>query len=590
MPRKTLRRSKTVTEKQVAANQANATKSTGPKTERGKQVSSQNHFKHGFYAQLHPEVTVVLHEDALEKVRILTGITRSYEIATPAHQMVADDIFDLRWQRIQVTRSWQAKLGLGVKAVERQRDRMHLQINHDVGDIPQAEMLEKGLRNIPDSPAKFGVLIDKLNALVQQAEARDYSRSLPYLTAIYGKQASPRGATIFNLFLDLGRLQREREEALQARRPWPPPGDPVWDDEDAPKKSDPPGYDPRLDQPPEALLMYLNMELHEVQMFYSFFVEDKIAVTQMNRDAAIAPTMDTLTAARVLWIIDRDLDAKHRLLMKMLAEDRKRRLLRQQDQEAEERATAKAAGNRGPSRAQGGPNGARPQADGEARQAVEEEPNAAGSEEDSGEEAAPDAPPGAAASSPPRHGGKLRKEAEKEVEPSDAPAEADAEPDETPEVPGSPFVSGVGTASLLILALVLHFVLSLTHVSLATVSLAHEPAARTWPLPVEAGLPRHLSRLTQKSAAGTPPPHVETGLSRHLSRLTPKSEVGKPPLRVPKHDVFLRTEATDLLKTKDRAFGTNPLRTHWTKTENAGQEEAAGGGDEAPSVPPGLGP
>jgi len=43
-----LLKTKAVTEKQVAANQSNARHSTGLRTERGKQVSSQNGFKHGF--------------------------------------------------------------------------------------------------------------------------------------------------------------------------------------------------------------------------------------------------------------------------------------------------------------------------------------------------------------------------------------------------------------------------------------------------------------------------------------------------------------------------------------------------------------
>ncbi|HMD98528.1 MAG TPA: hypothetical protein VKM93_14485 [Terriglobia bacterium] len=461
-----LLKNKAVSEKRVAANQANAKHSTGPRNEQGKKVSSQNNFKHGFYAQMQPEVMAVLHEDPLEKVRILTGLSNSYNVENSAQQMVVDDIFDLRWQRIQVVRSQEAKMGLRVKGVERQRDMMHLQINHDVADVPQAEVLEKGLRNIADSPAKFGALIDKLNALIKQAEERDYSSALPYLTAIYGKQASPRGATIFNVFLDLGRLQRERQAALEARRPWPPPGDPVWKEEDAPKKGDPPGYDPRLDLPNEALLMYLNMELHEVQKCYSFFVEDKIIVTQMNRDAAIAPTLDSLPAARVLWMIDRDIDAKTRLLMKMLVEDRKRRLILQQDEEADD----------------AGSSGAPPKAGAGPRQTVGEEEgsSAAGPEADSGQDAGPDEASGADG---------------EDVEVNDAQGKADPEPVQTPE---APFRSAVGTTSLLILTLVLHLVLSLTHVSLTQGSVAS-----TSPLRVEAGLSRHLPDLTQELAVGT---------------------------------------------------------------------------------------
>jgi len=349
-----------VTEKQVAANQQNAQKSTGPRTEQGKRVSSQNNFKHGYYAQIKPEAMAALHEDPLEKIRIHADLTNSYPPQNPSQQMVIDDLTEWRWHRLQVVRSRAATLGLKVRDVDRHRDLMHLQINHDVADVPQAEVLEKGLRNIADCPAKFEVLIAKFEALIEQAEALDYSQALPHLIAVYGKQASPRGATIFNLFMDLDRLEHEREAERKAGRPWPPPGDLIWKDKEySPKKGDEPGSDRRLDRPCEALLMDLNMELHEVQTRYRYFIEDKVVVTAINRDAAIAPNRDSLTAVRELAIVDREIAAKIRLFMEMRVKDQQWRLVQQQDQESEEQVeseTAKSAGKVGPS-------GARPGAD-----------------------------------------------------------------------------------------------------------------------------------------------------------------------------------------------------------------------------------
>jgi hypothetical protein len=44
------------TEKQIAANRANAKRSTGPETVRGKRVSSRNAFRHGLSCPLQPRV------------------------------------------------------------------------------------------------------------------------------------------------------------------------------------------------------------------------------------------------------------------------------------------------------------------------------------------------------------------------------------------------------------------------------------------------------------------------------------------------------------------------------------------------------
>ncbi|MGO9275590.1 MAG: hypothetical protein ACLQOO_36030 [Terriglobia bacterium] len=499
-------KNKPVSEKRVAANQANAKHSTGPTTERGKQVSSQNGFKHGFYAQIQPEVMAALHEDPVEKLRILTSLTNYYQPENSSQQMVIDDLTDLRWHRKQVVRSREARMGLTVRDVDRQRERLHLQIGHNVGDVSQAEVLEKGLRNIPDSPGKFVTLIDKFKDLIKQVEECNYSDAVPYLTAIYGKQASWRGAIIFNRFLDLDRLDREREAAFEARRPWPPADDPLYQQGPVPTAGqEGPNGDPRLDEPSELLLHDLNLELRDVQELYRFFVEDKITVTQINRDAAIAPTRESLTAARELEIVDREIAAKIRLFMKMRVKDRKWRLIRQ-DEEGEESKTSKPAGNAGSGGAQAGPSGARPEAQqDESPDTAEEEVESSGARPEAQQDESPDT-------------------AGEEVGSSGARPEADQGPDEVPKTPASPLGSAVGTP-LLILLFLLHLVLSLTQGSVP----------RTPPLPVEAGLSRHLPSLTRESAVGAsvlrlfPVPY-----SLFPSSGGRESAVGTPPLQAPK--------------------------------------------------------
>jgi len=227
-----------------------------------------------------------------------------------------------------------------------------------VGDVSQADVLEKGLRNIPDSPGKFEMLIDKLKDLIKQAEDCNYCDAVPYLTAIYGKQASLRGATIFNRFLYLDRLGDERLAAFEAGRPWPPADDPVYEEGPVPAAGqEEVNDDPRLDQPCASLLRELNLELRDVQESYAFFVEDKITVTQINRDAAIAPTRESLIAARELAIVDREIANKIRLFMEMRVKDRDWRLTRQEDHD------------------NAGPNGARPGLD----SGLDETPETAGS-------------------------------------------------------------------------------------------------------------------------------------------------------------------------------------------------------------------
>ena len=356
------------------------------------------------------------------------------------------------------------------------------------------------------------------------------------MTAIYAKQASYRGATIFNLFLDRMRLAREREEALKHRRPWPPPGDEVWQDEDAPTADDEPGYDPRLDLPSDLLLMKLNQELHDVARLYDIFIREKVTVTQTKRDAAIAPAGPVdWYLARELWMIDRQIDAKTRLFMKMRVDDRNWQLIEEQDDADDSEA---------------GSNGARPEAD----SGPDETRKAEG----------------------------RRQNAEGGVHP-----EAEPEPDETvaareePTVAGPPAPadsagrkqaedSAVGIPALLMLACLLGFLLGVRTRSAVGIppqlqAYLRGPRVRALECGSAATALESVPALRAKAALR---PEGGSSAAALQGGLRPQS---------PTDDDFNRTEATDLLKTKDRDPGPNPIRTHFGNGENGVQEEAPGG-------------
>ena len=67
---------KPISEKQLAANRANASKSTGPKTPAGKARSSQNSLKHGFTGST---FAVVRLEDLQEIARLKSDLMDVYK-------------------------------------------------------------------------------------------------------------------------------------------------------------------------------------------------------------------------------------------------------------------------------------------------------------------------------------------------------------------------------------------------------------------------------------------------------------------------------------------------------------------------------
>src|SRR5664279_3770431 len=82
------------TEKQIAANRRNARKSTGPRTERGKERSRQNAFRHGLTAQ----TVISIVENADEYTDLETLIIADYEPQTTIERVLVERLASLLWR------------------------------------------------------------------------------------------------------------------------------------------------------------------------------------------------------------------------------------------------------------------------------------------------------------------------------------------------------------------------------------------------------------------------------------------------------------------------------------------------------------
>jgi hypothetical protein len=83
---------------QIAANRANAQKSTGPRTVEGKKRASMSALQHGLAAQ-----TVVLpHEDSLAYEDMRVSLYNQHEPATPEECMLVDQLAAAWWRTVRV--------------------------------------------------------------------------------------------------------------------------------------------------------------------------------------------------------------------------------------------------------------------------------------------------------------------------------------------------------------------------------------------------------------------------------------------------------------------------------------------------------
>lgn len=86
-------------EKQLAANRANALKSTGPKTPAGKRISSRNAIRHGFLAQ-----SILLPGESRERFfELFSSLLSQFSPATPYEYALVDTMAVTRWRQ---QRAW----------------------------------------------------------------------------------------------------------------------------------------------------------------------------------------------------------------------------------------------------------------------------------------------------------------------------------------------------------------------------------------------------------------------------------------------------------------------------------------------------
>ncbi len=85
------------TQAQVAANQANARHSTGPKSDTGKAISCQNNFRHGFTSAFR----VLSFENAGEFNHLLQQLSEEHQPATPTETLLVTGMAQSWWLRIR---------------------------------------------------------------------------------------------------------------------------------------------------------------------------------------------------------------------------------------------------------------------------------------------------------------------------------------------------------------------------------------------------------------------------------------------------------------------------------------------------------
>ena len=176
---------KPISEAKLAANQANALLSTGPRTNSGKETSSKNALKTGLTGR-----TVLLPTDNLPAYEaLLQRFQKKYNPASPEETTLVQSIIDTTWRLERITNLDFAIFAMG--AVELADEFPDLD-PATRGQVIQAETYlkyEKQLRNLHTQEARLQRLLKKETAELQRLQA-DRQQQVSQLQAFRAANAA----------------------------------------------------------------------------------------------------------------------------------------------------------------------------------------------------------------------------------------------------------------------------------------------------------------------------------------------------------------------------------------------------------------
>jgi hypothetical protein len=185
---------KQASEKRLAANRANSSKSTGPNTESGKAAIGQNALRHGLTAQ----VAILPSEDRAAHETFCQALIADLAPATGLELNLAQSIADDMW-RLNRARALENNIfAVGLSEGDPDPDP-----DHD----PAMQIALNGARTFMDNAAKFGLL-----SLYEQRIHRTMHKNLALLRQTQAERKEMQSKEIQNGEMQRKEIQRQEME------------------------------------------------------------------------------------------------------------------------------------------------------------------------------------------------------------------------------------------------------------------------------------------------------------------------------------------------------------------------------------------
>lgn len=195
---------------QSITSHANSLRSTGPRSERGKAISSRNLLKPRLFSEVVARSMEALGERPGDFEQMHKALAAAMEPRDGWEAAWVQDIAILRWRLEHLQRAEVGILAVRKRklAGERKRESMPASGAADLGLRLQIPVV--GFTGLPDSPWKFQQVIQFLHQLRDLLRAGDFEKDgVVYFDMLYGKSPGALGATLRGRFEALSKRQAE---------------------------------------------------------------------------------------------------------------------------------------------------------------------------------------------------------------------------------------------------------------------------------------------------------------------------------------------------------------------------------------------
>lgn len=180
-----INRRKTMSAKQLAANRANAKKSTGPKTTNGKAVSKLNALKHGILSQQVLVRGTNLKESRSELMQLHQRFWDEWQPVGPVEEMLVDQVVTAQWRLRRALAAEAGEIALSVDGGQWQRKTSHLRLTAlawEMEEEPTLRMSDSAFGNsfMANQLRRVRAAVEAQGELTDAALAEVKFRGKPY--------------------------------------------------------------------------------------------------------------------------------------------------------------------------------------------------------------------------------------------------------------------------------------------------------------------------------------------------------------------------------------------------------------------------